>query len=79
MQFLLHVDHAVLQHVDHVAPLSLDYTPDLLSSYMQLFCNAVRLHMLARGMPRALVVQLHTLLQNLVQASRNSAWHNVCC
>lgn len=73
VQFLLHVDCAVLHHVDRVASLSLDYTPQLLSNYMQLFCNAVRLQLLARGMPRRLIIQLHTLLLNLSQVRRRLA------
>jgi len=68
VQFLVHIDKSILHHVDRVAPLTLDYTPKLLGGYMQLFCNAVRVHMLARGMPCALIIQLHTLLFNLVQA-----------
>ena len=68
VQYLIHISQGTLQYVKHVAPWTLQFTPALLGSYMQLFCNAIRLHMLARGMPRALIVQLHTLLVNLVQA-----------
>ena len=67
VQFLVHINHAVLQHVKHVAPWTLQFTPRLLSSYMQLFCNSVRLHMLARRVPQALIIQMHTLLTSLVQ------------
>lgn len=67
VQFLVHINHGVLQHVKHVAPWTLQFTPHLLSSYMQLFCNAVRLHMLARGVPQALILQMHTLVTSLVQ------------
>jgi len=73
VQFLVHIDQSILQHVDRVAPLTLDYTPRLLGGYMQLFCNAIRLHMLARGMPSTLFIQLHTLLFNLVQVCRSGS------
>lgn len=66
---MLRVDQGVLQHVSSVASLSLEFTPQLLSDYMQLLCNAVRVHLLARGMPRALVIQLHTLLHGYVQVA----------
>ena len=69
VQFLLHMDQSILQHVDHVAHLSMDYTPELLGGYMTLFCNAIRLQLLAASMPKALIIQLYTLVVNLCQVS----------
>ena len=66
---MLRVDQGVLQHVSSVASLSLAYTPQLLSDYMHLLCNAVRLHLLAQDMPRPLIVQLYTLLKSHVQVA----------
>lgn len=68
VQFMLYVDRSVLHHVDRKAPLSLEYTPDLLCGYMQLLCNAVRILLLAEKVPGQLIVQLHTILHNFAQA-----------
>ena len=76
VQFLLYVDQAILQHVDRAAQLSMIYTPELLTGYMTLFCNAVRLQILACGMPKTLVIQLYTLAVNLAQVSHLSKQDN---
>lgn len=69
VQLLVHINHGVLQHIRQVAPWTLQFTPRLLSQYMQLFCNTVRLNLLARGVPQTLIIQLHTLVTGLVQVA----------
>lgn len=67
VQFLLHMDQTILQHVDHAAHISMEYTPELLMGYMTLFCSAIRLQILGSSMPKALIIQLYTLAVNLGQ------------
>lgn len=72
VQYLLHLDQSVLRHVDRASPLSMDYTPELLTKYMTLFCNAVRIQILVNSMPKALIIQLYTLVYNLDQVKPDS-------
>jgi len=42
-------------------PFSLEYTPELLDSYMGLFTEACKIHILAAKMPRPLILQMYAL------------------
>lgn len=48
-------------------PLSMENHGDLLTLLMSLVSKLIRLHLLARRMPYALIVQLYTLTYNCVQ------------
>eukprot|EP00884_Botryococcus_braunii_P021814 jgi/Botrbrau1/8316/Bobra.0081s0005.1 len=51
-------------------PLSLENHGDLLTLLMSLVSKLIRLHLLARRMPYALIVQLYTLTYNCVQVQK---------
>lgn len=73
MANLLETSIRVLALVDaEWQPLSLELHPDLLTLLMTFVSKLIRLHLLARRMPYAIIVQLYTLTYNCVQVSIRS-------
>jgi hypothetical protein len=71
MAALLENSIRVLAFADsELQPLSWDGSPELLSLFMLLVSNIVRLHLLARRTPYAFIVQLYNLTYNCAQVSR---------
>ena len=57
------------EHGELTSALTVKYTPGLLSQFVELTGNTVRMHLLARHMPYKQIIQLYTLVYATVEVS----------